>query len=141
MSIRFARGHVQPGQPAPLGSTWTGDGVNFALFSRHAESVDLCLFDASGARELARVALPGRTGGVWHGFLPAAGPGLLYGYRVHGRYAPRQGHRFNKHKLLLDPYARDVAGSLRYGTEIFGYSLGSPQEWRQEITDSAPSVP
>ena len=141
MSIRFARGHVHAGQPAPLGSTWTGDGVNFALFSRHAESVDLCLFDASGARELARVALPGHTGDVWHGFLPAAGPWLLYGYRVHGRYAPRQGHRFNKHKLLLDPYARDVAGSLRYGTEIFGYSLGSPQEWRQEITDSAASVP
>lgn len=132
---------MQPGQPAPLGSTCTGDGVNFALFSRHAESVDLCLFDAAGTRELARVALPGRTGDVWHGFLPAAGPGLVYGYRVHGRYAPRQGHRFNKHKLLLDPCAREVVGTLRYGTEIFGYSLGSAQEWRQDIADSAPSVP
>ncbi|MEJ2515981.1 MAG: glycogen debranching protein GlgX [Gammaproteobacteria bacterium] len=132
--------HLGPGAPTPLGATWTGDGVNFALFSAHAESVDLCLFDTAG-REVSRVSLPARTGDVWHGFLPAAGPGLVYGYRVHGRYAPRQGHRFNKHKLLLDPYAKALSGRLRYGPEIFGYSRGAAQEWRQEISDSAASVP
>jgi glycogen operon protein len=138
--IRLKAQHLEPGSPAPLGATWTGEGVNFALFSAHADSVDLCLFDISG-REVVRVALPGRTGDVWHGFLPAAGPGLAYGYRVHGRYAPRQGHRFNKHKLLLDPYARAVDGRLRYGREIFGHRAGTAQEWRQNISDSAPSVP
>jgi isoamylase len=125
----------------PLGATWTGDGVNFALFSAAAESVALCLFDATGRRELARIPLPQRSGDIWHGYLPGAGPGLVYGYRVHGRYAPRQGHRFNKHKLLLDPYARDLAGELRSGPEIFGYSRGGAAEWRQDISDSAGSVP
>ncbi len=138
--LRFQARHLEAGSPTPMGATWTGDGVNFALFSANADSVDLCLFDTSG-REVARVALPERTGDVWHGFLPAAGPGLLYGYRVHGRYAPRQGHRFNKHKLLLDPYARAVLGRLRYGSEIYGYSVGSSQEWRQNISDSAASMP
>jgi isoamylase len=132
---------MEAGRPMPLGSTWTGDGVNFALFSAAAESVSLCLFDATGRRELARIPLPGRSGDIWHGYLPGAGPGLLYGYRVHGRYAPRQGHRFNKHKLLLDPYARDLAGELRHGPEIFGYSRGGVAEWRQDISDSAVSVP
>ena len=140
MSVRVQARHLEAGRPEPLGATWTGEGVNFAIFSANADSVDLCLFDTSG-REVARVALPERTGDVWHGFLPAAGPGLTYGYRVHGRYAPRQGHRFNKHKLLLDPYARALAGRLRYGSEIYGHSHGSAQEWRQDITDSAPSVP
>jgi isoamylase len=129
------------GRPLPLGASWTGDGVNFALFSAHAESVDLCLFDATGRRELARVPLPARTGDTWHGYLTGAGPGLVYGYRVHGRYAPRQGHRFNKHKLLLDPYARALAGELRYGSEIYGFSRGGREEWRQDISDGASSVP
>jgi glycogen operon protein len=129
------------GRPTPLGATWSGDGVNFAVFSSHAESLDLCLFDSTGQRELARIPLPGRTGDVWHGFLPAGGPGLVYGFRAHGRYAPRQGHRFNKHKLLLDPYARALVGELRYGSEIFGYSRGAAEEWRQDISDSASSVP
>ena len=129
------------GRPLPLGATWTGDGVNFALFSAHAEAVYLCLFDTSGRRELARIPLPERTGDTWHGFLPGAGPGLLYGYRVHGRYAPRQGHRFNKHKLLLDPYARALVGELRYQGAIYGYSRGQAAEWRQDISDDAGSVP
>ena len=129
------------GRPQPLGATWTGDGVNFALYSAHAEAVHLCLFDAGGRREVTRIPLPARSGDTWHGFLPGAGPGLVYGYRVHGRYAPRQGHRFNKHKLLLDPYARALVGELRYGTEVFGYSRGAEQEWRQDISDSASSVP
>jgi len=132
---------MQPGSALPLGAHWTGDGVNFALFSAHAEAVDLCLFDAGGRRELARLPLPCRSGDTWHGFLPGGGPGLVYGYRVHGRYAPRQGHRFNKHKLLLDPYARALTGELRYGREIYSYSRGATEEWRQDISDSASSVP
>jgi isoamylase len=131
---------VEPGRPTPMGATWTGDGVNFALFSAHADGVDLCLYDAAGRRELARIPLPGRTGDTWHGYLPGAGPGLVYGFRARGRYAPRQGHRFNKHKLLLDPYARSLAGELRYGREIYGYSRGAAEEWRQDISDSAGSV-
>jgi isoamylase len=134
-------GAMQAGRPMPLGATWTGDGVNFALFSAHAEAVYLCLFDVSGRRELARLPMPERTGDVWHGFLPGAGPGLVYGYRVHGRYAPRQGHRFNKHKLLLDPYARALVGELRYQAAIYGFSRGQAEEWRQDINDSASSVP
>jgi isoamylase len=132
---------MDAGRATPLGATWTGDGVNFALFSAEAEAVHLCLFDAGGRRELARIPLPQRTGDIWHGHLPGAGPGLVYGYRVHGRYAPRQGHRFNKHKLLLDPYARELTGELRYGHEIYGFSRGSASEWRQDISDSAASVP
>ena len=132
---------LQAGRPLPLGATWTGDGVNFALFSAHAEAVYLCLFDASGRRELARIPLRERSGDTWHGFLPGAGPGLVYGYRVHGRYAPRQGQRFNKHKLLLDPYARSLVGELRYDQSSYGFSRGSAQEWRQDISDSASSVP
>jgi glycogen operon protein len=130
-----------PGQPRPLGATWSGDGVNFALRSAHAEAVDLCLFDADGRRELARLRLPDRSGDTWHGFLPGSGPGLVYGYRVHGRYAPRQGHRFNKHKLLLDPYAQAVTGALAYESAIYGYSRGTAEEWRQDISDSAGCVP
>jgi len=129
------------GRPGPLGARWTGDGVNFAVFSAHAESIELCLFDPAGARELARMALPGRSGDIWHGFLPGAGPGLVYAYRAHGRYAPRQGHRFNKHKLLLDPYARALVGELRYGDEIYGFNRGRSNAWRQDISDSASSVP
>lgn len=129
------------GRATPLGATWTGDGVNFALFSAHAEAVDLCLFDALGQRELARLPLAQRSGDTWHGFLPGAGPGLVYGYRVHGRYAPRQGHRFNKHKLVLDPYARALVGELRYGDEIYGFSRGAAEAWRQDISDSAGRVP
>ena len=129
------------GRPLPLGATWTGEGVNFALFSAHAEAVDLCLFDPLGRREVARVPLTERTGDTWHGFLPGAGPGLVYGYRVHGRYAPRKGHRFNKHKLVLDPYARALAGELRYTNVIYGFSRGAAEEWRRDISDSAGSVP
>ena len=141
MAPRRGSDQMQPGSAVPLGAHWTGDGVNFALFSAHAEAVDLCLFDAGGRRELARLPLPRRSGDTWHGFLPGAGPGLVYGYRVHGRYAPRQGHRFNKHKLLLDPYARALTGELRYGREIYAYSRGAAEQWRQDISDSASSVP
>src|SRR5215831_5172375 len=95
-----------PGAPYPLGATSDGLGTNFAVFSAHAEHVDLCLFDSSGRREIARYAVPECTDEVWHGYLPGAQAGSLYGYRVRGPYDPQNGHRFNYHKLLLDPYAR-----------------------------------
>src|SRR5579863_58816 len=100
---------VWPGRPYPLGSTWDGEGVNFALYSEHAEKVELCLFDVAGKRETLRVPLPEQTDMVWHGYLPEARPGQLYGYRIEGPYAPEKGHRFNPHKLLLDPYATAIA--------------------------------
>jgi len=100
------------GTSAPIGARWTGDGVNFAVFSAHAEQVELCLFDPASRQETARFALPGRTGGIWHGFVPAhlARPGTLYGYRLHGPFAPRAGHRFNPCRLLVDPAALDIEG-------------------------------
>jgi len=123
-----ARTTVWPGRNYPLGATWDGFGVNFALFSAHAEKVELCLFDASGAREIDRVTLPECTDEVWHGYLPDARPGLLYGYRVHGPYDPSRGHRFNPHKLLLDPYAKALVGHLRWSDAHFGYRVGSNRE-------------
>ena len=124
--MRSAR--VWPGQPYPLGATWDGKGVNFALFSAHAERVDLCLFDASGHQEEARIRLPEYTDEVWHCYLPEARPGQLYGYRVHGPYEPVAGHRFNPNKLLLDPYARALSGTLRWNDVLYGYRVGSPRE-------------
>ena len=116
---------VWPGRPSPLGATWDGSGVNFALFSAHAERVELCIFDARGRRELERIALPERTDEVWHGYLPEASPGLLYGYRVYGPYDPARGHRFNHNKLLIDPYAKLLAGQLRWSDAHFGYRIGN----------------
>lgn len=119
---------VLAGSPVPLGAHWDGSGTNFALFSAHATKVELCLFDESGRRELARVALPEYTHEVWHGRLPDVRPGQLYGYRVHGPYAPEAGHRFNPNKLLLDPYALEVKGELRWHDAAFGYRLGHRQQ-------------
>ena len=107
---------IWPGKPHPRGSTWDGHGVNFALFSEHAQSVELCLFDVRG-RESQRIALRERTEHVWHCYLPQARPGLAYGYRVHGPYAPQDGHRFNPNKLVVDPYAKDFVGRLRWSVE------------------------
>jgi isoamylase len=119
---------VWPGRPYPLGSTWDGEGVNFALYSEHAEKVELCLFDISGKRETHRVPLPEQTDMVWHGYLPEVRPGQLYGYRVFGPYAPEQGHRFNHHKLLLDPYGKQIQGAIRWSDAHFGYRVGNKQE-------------
>src|SRR6202161_2080828 len=119
---------VWPGRPYPLGSNWDGEGVNFALYSEHAEKVELCLFDITGKRETLRVPLPEQTDMVWHGYLPEVRPGQLYGYRVFGPYAPEQGHRFNHHKLLLDPYGKQIQGSIRWSDSHFGYKVGSKQE-------------
>jgi glycogen operon protein len=113
------------GLPYPLGATWDGLGINFAVFSAHAERIDLCLFDPSGRREIAQLALPEFTDEIWHGYLPNARAGLMYGYRAHGPYQPQAGHRFNPHKLLLDPYARRISGSLRWTDALFGFRVAS----------------
>ncbi len=125
---RTNRWTVWPGRNYPLGATFDGFGVNFALFSAHAEKVELCLFDPSGRRELERVELPEFTDEIWHGYLPEARPGQLYGYRVHGPYRPHEGHRFNPHKLLIDPYAKALAGQIRWADAHHGYRLGHRRE-------------
>jgi isoamylase len=116
---------VWPGQPYPLGATWNGVGVNFAIFSAHATRVELCLFDsADSKKESVRIDLPEQTDMVWHGFLPDARPNQLYGYRVHGPYEPGHGHRFNPNKVVMDPYAKSVARTIQWGDEVFGYRVG-----------------
>jgi len=126
--VNANRRRVEPGLPYPLGASWDGKGVNFALFSVHAEKVELCLFDARGRRELERIPLTEYTDEVWHGYLPEARPGTLYGYRVFGPYEPARGHRFNHHKLLLDPYAKALAGTIRWSDAHYGYRIGSQRE-------------
>jgi glycogen operon protein len=138
-SLRPTR--VREGLPFPLGASWDGVGVNFALFSAHASKVELCLFDDAGQRELERIELPEFTDEVWHGYLPDARPGTVYGYRVHGPHAPEAGHRFNPNKLLLDPYAREVVGDLTWGPEVFGYVLESGDDLSFDERDSAAMVP
>ena len=118
---------LSAGSPYPLGATWDGLGTNFAVFSAHAERIDLCLFDPSGKRQIHAFTLPERTDEVWHGYLPNARAGLLYGYRAYGPYDPQNGHRFNHYKLLLDPYARRIAGELRWSDALFGYRVNSPR--------------
>jgi glycogen operon protein len=115
---------VAAGRPHPLGATWDGRGTNFALFSASAEKVELCLFDRHGKRETRRIVLPERTEDVWHGYLADVTPGQLYGYRVHGSYAPERGLRFNANKLLLDPYAKALAGRLVWSDAHYGYRFG-----------------
>ncbi|HEV3139580.1 MAG TPA: glycogen debranching protein GlgX [Vicinamibacterales bacterium] len=116
---------IWPGDPYPLGATWTGVGVNFALFSAHATKVELCLFDSPDAKaESARIALAEQTDMIWHAFLPDARPNQLYGYRVHGPYEPNSGHRFNPNKVVMDPYAKSVARTIRWADEMFGYQVG-----------------
>ena len=119
---------VWPGNPYPRGATWDGEGVNFALFSEHAEKVELCLFDPTGRRELQRIEVREHTDQIWHCYLPDARPGLLYGYRAYGPYDPARGHRFNPNKLLLEPYAKDIVGNLRWSDSHFGYRIGHRNE-------------
>ena len=117
------RSPLREGRPFPLGATWDGLGVNFALFSANATKVELCLFDNDGHTEIERVELPEYTDEVWHGYLPEARPGTVYAFRVHGPYEPEAGHRFNPNKLVLDPYAKQLVGTLEWGPELFGYTL------------------
>lgn len=132
---------VWPGRPYPLGATWDGEGVNFALFSEHAKKVELCLFDAAGRRELHRVNVREQTDQVWHCYLPEARPGLLYGYRVYGPYDPAKGLRFNHHKLLLDVYAKRIVGNLNWSDSHFGYRVGNKNEDLSfDRRDSAPGM-
>jgi isoamylase len=133
---------IAEGVPFPLGATWNGVGVNFALFSAHATKVELCLFDSTGREEIERIELPEYTDEVWHVFVPDLKPGAVYGYRVHGPYAPEEGHRFNPNKLLLDPYAKAHIGELKWAPEIFGYTLDHEDgDLSFDERDSAPFVP
>jgi isoamylase len=130
------------GRPYPLGATWDGEGVNFSLYSSNAERVELCVFDGRGRRELQRIAMREQTDQVWHAYLPEARPHLLYGYRVHGPYKPEAGHRFNPHKLLLDPYAKALVGRLIWGDANFGYRVGHPRaDLSFDRRDSAARMP
>ena len=118
---------VWPGQPYPLGATWTGLGVNFAIYSAHATRVELCFFDAPDATApSSSVQLPEHTNMVWHGYFPDIRPGQLYGYRLHGPYDPRAGHRFNPHKIVIDPYAKAVGRGVTWDDAMFGYRIGDP---------------
>src|SRR2546423_2930333 len=117
---------IWPGKPYPLGATWDGAGVNFAVFSEHATKIELCLFDAvDGARESRCVTLPEYTDMVWHGYFPDLEPGQLYGFRVHGPYDPANGHRFNPNKVILDPYAKAIGRDVKWDDSLFGYTIGS----------------
>ena len=112
---------LRPGSPVPLGATWDGRGVNVAIWSEHATAMELCLFDGEDPRrEKERIRLTERTDQVWHGRVAGVGPGALYGYRAHGPYAPRDGHRFNPAKLLLDPYARAITGDVTWHDALLG---------------------
>jgi isoamylase len=133
---------VREGFAHPRGATWNGEGVNFALFSANATKVELCLFDETGKEELQRIELPEFTNEIWHGYLKGLTPGTVYGFRVHGPYAPEQGHRFNPNKLLLDPYARSHVGALKWDDACFGYTIGAENaDLSFDARDSAPFVP
>jgi glycogen operon protein len=132
---------IREGLPFPRGATWDGAGTNFSLFSAHATKVEICLFDGRGERETARIELPEYTDQIFHGYLPDVGPGTFYGYRVHGPYAPEEGHRFNPNKLLLDPYARAHAGSLVWDPAVFGYRMESGNDSTFDERDSAQFMP
>ncbi len=134
---------IRPGRASELGAVFDGEGTNFALFSAHAERVELCLFDDSGRSETARITLPEYTDEVFHGYLPGVRPGQRYGYRVHGRFVPEDGHRFNPNKLLLDPYARELSGSVDWNDAHYGYEIGAGEDRDLSFSklDSAPYMP
>lgn len=134
---------IYPGSPYPLGATWDGNGVNFALFAENATKVELCLFDKNDTgKEIQRIRLQERTHQVWHGYLPDCKPGDLYGYRVHGPYDPANGHRFNANKVLIDPYAKAISGTIQWSEALYGYKFGDPaQDMSFSELDSAPNIP
>src|ERR1044072_1281232 len=132
-----------PGQPYPLGATWDGEGVNFALYAENATSVELCLFDApKDAAERDCVKLADRNNHVWHIYLPGIKPGQLYGYRIDGPFEPNDGHRFNRNKVLIAPYAKAIAGTVSWHDSLFGYEMGHPDlDLSFNAADSAPFIP
>lgn len=134
--------NVLPGKPYPLGATWDGKGTNFAIYSENATGVELCLFDGDDAATETRIQVHERSHHVWHVYLPDAGPGQLYGFRVHGPYDPANGHRFNPNKLLLDPYAKAISGVISWCDALFSYEVGHPDEDLSfSESDSAPFLP
>lgn len=134
---------VYPGSPSPLGATWDGNGVNFALYTENATGVDLCLFDTpTGKPEVQRIKIKEVTHQVWHVYIPDIKPGQLYGYRVYGPYEPENGHRFNPNKVLIDPYAKAIAGRVEWDDALFGYEMGhADEDLSFSETDSAPFIP
>jgi isoamylase len=134
---------IRPGRPYPLGATWDGTGVNFSLYSEHAEQVELCLFDSEDPSiEIERFVLPDQTAYVWHGYLPGVGPGQLYGFRVYGPYQPEDGHRFNPAKLLIDPYAKAIVGKVDWNARVHGFEPESEMvDLSRDDNDSAWGMP
>ena len=133
---------ILPGRPYPRGANWDGEGVNFALFSENATKVELCLFDPDGRREVQRILMREQTDMVWHCYLPEARPGLIYGYRVYGPFEPLRGHRFNPNKLLLDPYAQDIVGTIEWSDAHFAYQVDAADgDLSFDTRDNAASVP
>jgi isoamylase len=133
---------ILPGKPFPQGATWDGTGTNFALFSENADGVELCLFDRTESGESERIELTEQTAHVWHAFLPGIQPGQIYGYRVHGPYEPAKGLRFNPNKLLIDPYAKALAGKVDWSAPIFPYHLGNGDgDLAIDTSDSARGMP
>jgi glycogen operon protein len=131
---------INTGSPYPLGATYDGEGVNFALFSENAEAVELYLYDSSNQQEIEQFKITEKTHQVWHIYVSGIKPGQLYGYRVHGPYDPAQGHRFNPHKLLIDPYAKAISGVVQWNDALFAYNIGE-DDLSLDTTDSAPFVP
>ena len=139
MTVEFS---LYAGNPATVGATFDGDGVNFAVFSEHASRMTLCLFSDDGETETARLDLPERDGDVWHGYIPGLRPGQLYGYRAHGPYRPDEGHRFNPNKLLIDPYAKRLTGHPKWSDALMGYEIGMKRDDLSfDKTDSAAFMP
>jgi glycogen operon protein len=139
---RLAGHAVSAGRPWPMGASLTGDGVNFAVFSAHAERIELCLFTSDGRKETARLPIIERDGDIWHIHVGGLTPGTVYGFRAHGPYAPERGHRFNPNKLLLDPYARALEGRLKWSDALMGYKIGSSRgDLSFDTRDSAFAVP
>ena len=141
-SLRTQPRKILPGSPSPQGATFDGEGTNFALYSEHATRVEVCLYNRSDPKvEKERYVLPEVDAHVWHGYLPGVKPGQLYGFRVEGPYEPTKGLRFNHHKLLIDPYARQLAGSLRWHDALYGYRIGAAKgDQSFDRRDSAPSI-
>ncbi|RYF92323.1 MAG: glycogen debranching enzyme GlgX, partial [Chitinophagaceae bacterium] len=134
---------VRVGKPYPLGATWDGEGVNFSLYSENAEGVELCLFQSEEDEyETVKIRLKERTHHIWHCYVPNIQPGQLYGYRVSGRYDPSNGKLFNVHKLLIDPYAKAISGTIQWHDSLFGYDVNHPDKIDAfNSTDSAPYIP